>query len=151
MFKLSSETCTGMTLSTIPPLSHAPNLTFLEQVQDFHLSLSSILSHLFFLQLDWVTNTDCGGYRHSRDISRQHRKILTHWQTVTCVFIRSIPLETLNMIPTELGSNMKRVTSTPINRYTSCQMRKSRDCVLMTQAVQALNRLEMFYLNQFLV
>jgi len=138
-----------MTLSTIPPPSHTPNPTFLELVQDLHLSLSSILSHLFFLQLDWVTNTDCGGYRHSRDMARQYRRIVTYWQTVTCVFIRSIPLETLNMIPTELVSNMKRVTSTPINRYTSCQMRRTRDCVLTTQASQALDRLQTFYLNQF--
>jgi len=135
-----------MTLSTIPPPSHTPNLTLLEQVQDFHLSLSSIHSHLFFLQLDWLANSDCGG--HTRDLTRQYRRIVNQWQTITCVFIRSIPLQTLNLIPTELVSNMKRVTSTPINRYTSCQMRRKRDCVLMAQASHALNRLQTFYFKQ---
>jgi hypothetical protein len=137
--KTPDEHCAGMTLSTLPPQSpHG------EQIEDLHLYLSSLLSHLYLLKLDWVSSQGppCQGHPI---LTKLYTKIVTSWQVLTCVFIRSVPLDKLHLISGDLRSNLKRVTETPINRYTNCQMRRTRDCVLMSQALQALNRLETFY------
>jgi len=130
-----------MTLSTIPLPSQAPHS---EQIQDLHLSLSSLLSHLYLLKLDWMSSQGPPCQGHSI-LTKLYTRIVRSWQVLTCAFIRSVPLEKLNVISGDLSSNLKRVTETPISRYTNCQMRRTRDCVLMSQAFQALNRLQKFY------
>ena len=46
---------------------------------------------------------------------------------------------------TELQSNLARVVNIPTSRYTTCQMRSTRDCVLLDQAEDVISRVDKFF------
>ena len=132
-----------MTLATIPPPLDHLNMTHTEQLLDIHLSLSSILSNMFFMKMDWVTSR--GLPCDAKRINQLYSRLVGSWQSLTCLFLRSVPVEDLVIISKEVEANLVGVVNTPINRYTNCQMRRTRDCVLLTQAQKALARLVIFY------
>ena len=49
------------------------------------------------------------------------------------------------MLSTELKTNLVMVVNTLVRRYSNCQDRRMRDCVLLEQAGDLLNRFKIFY------
>ena len=133
-----------MTLTNLPPISNITTMAHAEKLSSIHLSLSSILSNLFLMKMDWLTSRGlpCGDYRQLMRITRLHTRLVTSWQSLTCLFLRSIPVEDMTSMDTELQANLVRVMNTSTNRYPICQMRKMRDCVLLEQAEKVLISLE---------
>ena len=136
-----------MTLSSLPSTSNNTNNSYEEKFSTNHLFLSSILSHMFLMKMDLVTSRGlpCGGYRQIIRIRRLYGRLVSSWQSLTCLYLRSVPAEKVASLSTELQSNLARVVNTPTSRYTTCQMKGMRDCVLLNQAENVLSRLETFY------
>jgi hypothetical protein len=95
------------------------------------------------MKMDWVTSRGlpCDG----AGISQLNSKLVNSWQSLTCLFIRSVPAEDLVIMSPELETNLAMVVNTPFSRYTVCQIMRMRDCVLLTQAYNTLSRLAIFY------
>ena len=134
-----------MTLSNLPPQQNLANMTRTEKISAMHLSLSSILSSIFMMKMEWVTSRGlpCGGYSQVMRIQRLHSRLVTSWQALTCMFLRSIPVQEVNYLTTELQSNLARVLNTHTPMYTICQMRSTRDCVLLDKAQEVVESLVM--------
>ena len=138
-----------MTLAALPLSSNHSILAYREHVLDLHLSLSSILSNMFLMKMDWLTSRGlpCGGYSQMTRIGHLYGRLVHSWQTLTCLYLRSITVEEVDIILTEVQANLARIINTPTSRYTSCDMRRVRDCVLLAQAGDVLGRLERFYME----
>jgi hypothetical protein len=54
-------------------------------------------------------------------------------------------MEEVAIMSTELQANLVRIVNTHTSRYTNCEMRRMRDCVLLSQAGDVLDRLHSFY------
>ena len=63
------------------------------------------------------------------------------------MYLRSISVEKGDILLTEMHANLAMIINTPTHRYTSCDMRKVRDCVLLAQPWDVLGRLERFYME----
>ena len=111
-----NEPCSGMTLSTLPPHIIQPNLSNQEQVLDMHLSLSSIMSNLFFMKMDWMTSRGlpCDGKYQMAQRSRLYSRLVSSWQSLACLYLRSFPTENMSISSTELQANTMRVIQTNI-------------------------------------
>ena len=54
-------------------------------------------------------------------------------------------MEKVVILSTELQANLVRIINTHTSRYTSSEMRRMRDCVLLAQAGDVLDRLQRFF------
>ena len=54
-------------------------------------------------------------------------------------------MEEVAIMSTELQANLARIMNTNTSRYTSCEIRRMRDCVLLAQAGEVLDRLQRFH------
>ena len=120
-------------------------MTRREKVSATHLVLSSILSHMFFMKMDLMNSsgllcTVC--HIERRRLRKLYNRLVTSWQVLTCLYLRSVPTEEVSTMSTQLQSNLSRVVNTTVRRYTSCEERSTRDCVLMGQADHVLGILE---------
>ena len=136
-----------MTLTSLPSTSYISNTSYNAKFSTNHLFLSSILSHMFLMKMDWVTSRGlpCGGFLEIIRIRRLYGRLVSSWQSLTCLYLRSVPAEEVASMSTELQSNLARVVNTSISRFTTCQIRRMSDCVLLGQAEDVLSRLETFY------
>ena len=138
-----------MTLSTLPPPLDYSTLTYREHVIDLHLSLSSILSSMFFMQMDWLTSRGlpCGGSGQMLKRGQLYSKLVGSWQSLTCLYLRSLPMEEVVTLSPELQANLARIMNINTSRYTSCEMKNVRDCVLLSQSWDVLERMQRFYIK----
>ena len=122
----------------------------MEKVSYMHLSPSSILSNMFLMKMDWMTSRGlpCAGYRQMVRIGRLYGRLVSSWQSLTCLYLRSVPAEEVSIMSPVLQSNLASVINTPVSRYSSCQMRRTRDCVLLYQAEDVLGRIERKYADR---
>ena len=120
-----------MVLSSFPPTLNHSNMTYSEKVSDFHLIISSMLSHMFFMKMDWLT--------------RLNTRLVNSWQTLNCLYQRSLLGREASIPVTEMESNLAMVVNTTVRRFSNCQARKMRDCVLLEEAGDVLNRIIRFY------
>ena len=104
---------------------------------------------MFFMKMDWLTSRGlpCGGYGQVTRKGKLNDKLVRSWQFLTCLYLRSLPVEEVAIMSTELQANLVRIINTHTSRYTSCEMRRIRDCVLLSQAEDALDRMERFYIQ----
>ena len=133
-----------MTLANLPPPSqNLANMSRTEKLSFMHLSLSSILSGMFMMKMNWVTSRGlpCGGFIQVMRIKTLHSRLIISWQALTCMFLRSIPTEKVNLLTPELQSNLALVLNNPTSMYAICQMRRTRDCVLLNRASEVLQSL----------
>jgi hypothetical protein len=136
-----------MALSSFPPTLNHSNMTYSEKVSDFHLIISSMLAHMFFMKMDWVTSRGlpCGSYTQILRKSRLYTRLVNSWQTLNCLYQRSLLGKEVSISVTEMESNTALVVNTPVRRYTNCQARRIRDCVLLEEAGDVLNRIIRLY------
>jgi hypothetical protein len=143
----SNIVCDGMMLTSLPSTPMNSNDSYEEKFSTNHLFLSSILSHMFLMKMDLVTSRGlpCGGYRQIIRMRRLYGRLVSSWQSLTCLYLRSVRAEKVAAVSMDLQSNLDRVVNTPTSGYTTCQMRGVKDCVLLEQAEDVLSRLETFY------
>ena len=136
-----------MVLSSFPPTLNHSNMTYSEKVSDFHLIISSMLSHMFFMKMDLVTSRSlpCGGYTQILSKRRMYTRLVNSWQTLNCLYQRSLLGREASIPVTEMESNLAMVVNTTVRRFSNCQARKMRDCVLLEEAGDVLNRIIRFY------
>ena len=136
-----------MVLSSFPPTLNHSNMTYTEKVSDFHLIISSMLSHMFFMKMDLVTSRSlpCGGYTQILSKRRMYTRLVNSWQTLNCLYQRSLSGKEVSISITEMESNLSMVVNTPVRRYSNCQARRIRDCVLLGEAGDVLSRIVRFY------
>ena len=67
-------------------------------------------------------------------IGQLYVKLVHSWQSLTCLYVRSLSTEEVATMSTELQANQARIINTQTSRYTSCEMRRMTDCVLLSQA-----------------
>ena len=129
-----------------------------------HLSLTSILAHLFVMRMDWLLSTGLPclvGEKEIRVRNLHNRlasvvvvitfylqvdnfRLIQSWTNMNCVFISSIHHS--NSHRAAFLRNLNTVLDTPINTYSHCSQRRSRDCILLQQATSILTLSES-YLN----
>lgn len=136
-----------MTLSSLPPTLDHSNLTYREKVSDVHVTISSMLAHMFIMKMDWMTSKGlpCDGYTQIRKTRRLYSRLVNSWQSLSCLYQRSVLEEKVSTLSTELKTNLAMVVNTLVRRYSNCQDRRMRDCVLLEQAGDLLNRFKIFY------
>ena len=140
--------CAGLNLASLPHNMDQQNTTKSQEALDIHFSLTSTLSHMFFMRMNWMNIRDLPCEEHNqRDQRRQRfRDLVESWQSLNCVYQRSlVGGEILSKNSEELQANLVRVLDTKINLYTSCQVMRVRDCVLITEARALLQRMEELY------
>merc|ERR1711872_1061241 len=108
--------CRMMSLASLPPLLNQTNML------DLHLSLTSVLSHLFFIKMDWRTSRGGSCDQIARG-GQKFRNLVGSWQSLTCLYLRSSQGRELSRYSDSLEDNIMRVLNTRINLYTSCQAR----------------------------
>ena len=138
-----------MALSSLPPTLNHSKMTYSEKVSDFYLTISSMLAHMFIMKMDWVTNRGlglpCDGYTQILRKSRLNTRLVNSWQSLNCLYLRSLLGKEVSISVTELESNLSMVVNTPVRRYSNCQARRMRDCVILEKAEDVLNRITRFY------
>jgi len=103
-----------------------------------HLSLTNILAHLFVMRMDWLLSTGLPCLLAEKEIRvRQlHNRLIQSWTNMNCVFLSSIHHS--NSHRAAFQRNLNTVLDTPINTYSHCNQRRSRDCILLQQASSSL-------------
>ena len=102
---------------------------------------------MFLMKMDWVTSRGlpCDGYTQILRKSRLYTRLVNSWQSLNCLYLRSLLGKEVSISVTELESNLSMVVNTPVRRYSNCQARRMRDCVMLEKAEDVLNRITRFY------
>ena len=130
--------CRGSSLSSLPSPHPAPAPATPAQL---HLHIISILSHLFFLRLDWMTGRGlpCLPAPALANLAAAQLSLLQAWQTLLCEWLGWVEL------PAEVvAANLAVVRGVAVHRYSDCRQRAVRDCVLASQANSLLHALDGF-------
>ena len=144
----NSAQCVGLSLASLPTHVDQPNTTKNQSELNMHHSLTSILSHLFFMRMNWMTSTDRTCEEHSQIGQRRQRfrDLVESWQSLNCVYQRNLlGGDIFSTHSRDLQANIVRVLNTRISLYTTCQVRRVRDCILITEARAVLKLLEELY------
>jgi len=131
--------CYGTSLTSLPASRGGDQVSL-------HLSLTNILAHLFIMKMDWLLSTGlpCLLTEKENRVRNLHNRLIQSWSNMNCVFFSSI--NPSNSHRAAFQRNLNTVLDTPINTYSHCRQRRSRDCVLLQQASSTLTVSEN-YLN----
>merc|ERR1711915_333330 len=123
---MSYSICSGLTLASLPPIV-APQSVF-----SMHISLTALLSHIFFLRLDSM-QLPCAPLSSSLS----YTLLGDSWQSLTCLWRKSV----YNMNQQEMEADVKKIVETTVRRFFICEDRAVRDCIVLSNAQKILKSL----------
>ena len=120
--------CSGLTLASLPPIE-APHSVF-----SMHISLTALLSHIFFLRLDSI-QLPCAPLASTLS----YTLFGDSWQSLTCLWRKRAYPEMINH--KEMKADVKKIVDTTVKRFFICEDRAVRDCIVLSNAQKILNSL----------
>merc|ERR1711915_15876 len=124
----SYSICSGLTLASLPPIE-APQSVF-----SVHISLTSLLSHIFFLRLDSM-QLPCAPLSSSLS----YTLLGDSWQSLTCLWKKSVYPQNINQ--QEMEADVEKIVETIVRRFFICEDRAVRDCIVLSNAQKILKSL----------
>jgi len=124
----SYSICSGLTLASLPPIE-APH-----SVVSMHISLTALLSHIFFLRLDSI-QLPCAPLASTLS----YTLFGDSWQSLTCLWRKRAYPEMINH--KEMKADVKKIVDTTVKRFFICEDRAVRDCIVLSNAQKILNSL----------